>query len=106
VTQDQKGENNPSPHGKQQKKNQGEPKRENQSQEKARNSSPKRGHYSAAENRSESGQSSNAFVAEKPSLKGILRFCRQCKEVFAFLRLHPFGVHPFCSVSFSFPHFL
>jgi hypothetical protein len=54
-------------------------------------------------NRSESRQSSSAFEVENPSLDGILRLCRQWKEVIRILRLRPFRFHPFCFVSFRFP---
>jgi hypothetical protein len=45
-------------------------------------------------------------MAEKLSLEGTLQFAGRGRESFAFLRLHLFGVHLFCSDSFSFLYFL
>jgi hypothetical protein len=112
ATQDQKRESSPSPQQRQQRKNQGELKREDQSQQKARNIAPERLRCSAAENCPESGKSSSAFVVEKPSFDGTLRFCSQCKEVIRIAVFAPFPLSslllgfvwfsPFCALVCSF----
>jgi hypothetical protein len=57
------------------------------------------------ENRSENGKSSGARGGEATSTE-FINFAGSLRKAFTFLCFHLFGFHPFCSVSFGFPHFL